>query len=173
MEIRKIRRSDEQVFRLLEQALLEDKATNPFVEWWQVEDFGKFVAQSDQSEIKQVDQTWSPFTRYFAIVDGQLAGFVICFWEMDHPDCLKLGHLGFMVSPSWRRQGIASCLLRFALNQYRERQVEEVLIATDQTNLPCRSLIESFGGTLVALEAVPYLGKELESARYRLKTEVV
>lgn len=90
---------------------------------------------------------------------------------MDHPGCLKLGHLGFMVSPSWRRQGIASCLLRFALKQYRERQVEEVVIATDWTNLLCRSLIETFGGTLLALETLTHLGKTLQSVRYRLETE--
>lgn len=171
MQIRKIQLADEAAYYRFEQAMLEDKKINPFVEWWAVEDFAKFVEDSHVSEIAKEGQTWSTFTRYFAFIDGEIAGFVICFWEMEHLDCLKLGHIGYMIAPAFRRKGIASRLISYALNQYRDHQVEKVLVATDQSNIPCRTLLEKVGAELVALERIEHLEQTLESARYRLKTK--
>ncbi len=98
MEIRKIQLSDQAAYYRFERDMLEDKKTNPFVEWWAVEGFLKFVSDSESSEIRRGLQSWSTYTRYFAFIDGEIAGFVTCFWEMDHPDCLKLGHIGYMIA---------------------------------------------------------------------------
>lgn len=171
IDYRKLTLADEAAYRSFEAAMLEDKKKNPFVEWWQVEDFARFVSMSDQSETKQEGQAWSPYTRYFAFVGEEIVGFVICFWELDHPDCLKLGHVGYMVAPAYRRQGIASQLLTLALEHYRQRQVSSILIVTHEDNWPCRHLVEKQGGDLLALEPLHHLGDTFCAARYRLKTE--
>ncbi|MGV3010174.1 GNAT family N-acetyltransferase [Streptococcus thoraltensis] len=169
MEIRKMTLRDQRAFLEFEDELLEDKRSNPFVEWWPVEDFEDFVAKSDASEVKQSGQTYSTYTRYFAFIEGAIVGFVICFWEMNHPDCLKLGHLGYMVAPSFRHRGIAQALVAFALKQYRCLGIEHILIAAHEENHASRQLIEKLGGRLIALETVNHLGKKLKTARYELR----
>ncbi|MFC3928158.1 GNAT family N-acetyltransferase [Streptococcus caprae] len=171
MDIRKIQLSDQAAYQRFEQAVLEDKNTNPFVEWWAVDDFEQFVANSDRSEVKKDQQTWSPFTRYFAFIEGEIAGFVICFWEIDHPDCLKLGHIGYLVAPNFRRQGIATTLIQFALQQYVQRGISTVLVVTDEINTPCRNLVEHLGGQLFRVETIDYFDKAMTAACYELSTE--
>lgn len=168
---RKLRLEDEEAYRTFEATMLEDKKVNPFVEFNEdVEDFEKIVARNVQSEIKQEEQTWSTYTKYFVFLDEKVVGYVICFWEMDHSDCQKLGHIGYMVAPDFRRQGMATTFVRFALERYLEKGVSSVLIATDQDNLPSRGLIEKLGGQLVALEEINYQGRKRWSARYQLET---
>lgn len=169
MEFRKIKLEDEKAYREFEAAMLEDKKSNPFVEWWHIEDFQSFVSKEEKSEVKAKGQSWSIYTRYFAFLDGKIVGNVICYWELGHPDCQKLGHMGYMVAPSFRRQGFASRFVSFALKRYREKGMDSILIATDQTNLASRRLIEKMGGQLVALEEVEYQEQLLQSARYKLK----
>ena len=53
LNFRKITLTDEEAYREFEAAMLEDKKVNPHVEWWYVEDFLKFVSNSEESEIKQ------------------------------------------------------------------------------------------------------------------------
>ena len=168
MEIRKIALSDQKAFCDFEDELLEDKRTNPFIEWWPIEDFKAFVSQSNLSELKQLDQSYSPFTRYFAFVDGAIAGFVICFWEMEHPDCLTLGHLGYMVAPSFRHQGVAQALIDFALSQYRSRNIGRLLLAAHKDNQASRQLIEKIGARMIAQETVNHMGNQLKLVRYEL-----
>ena len=170
LDFRKITLADEEAYRAFEAAMLEDKKVNPHVEWWYVEDFPKFVSNSEESELKQEGQIWSTYTRYFAFLDEKIVGFVICFWEMDHPDCQTLGHVGYMVAPAFRRQGLATAFVNFAQDRYREKGIPSILLATDQDNLASRGLIEKMGGQLVALEEIDYQGQKRQSARYRLDT---
>lgn len=165
---RKIRLADEKAYREFETAILEDKKVNPHVELDYVEDFAQIVARSTQSEIKQEGQTWSTYTKYFVFLDDKIVGYVICFWEMEHPDCQKIGHIGYMVAPSFRRQGMATAFVHFALECYREKGIPFVLIATNQDNLASRGLIEKLGGQLLALEEIEHHGQILQSARYQL-----
>lgn len=168
---RKLTLADEVAYRAFEKAMLEDKKVNPYVEWWHVEDFPKFVTDNHQSEQKQEGQSWSTYTRYFAFLDGHIVGFLICFWEIDHPDCQKLGHVGYMVAPAYRRQGLGRRFLTFAKDRYREKGMASVLLVTDQANIASRGLIEQLGGQLVALEEIDHLEKSLQAARYQLRTE--
>ena len=170
LNFRKITLADEEAYRAFEAAMLEDKKVNPHVEWWYVEDFPKFVSNNEESELKQEGQIWSTYTRYFAFLDEKIVGFVICFWEMDHPDCQTLGHVGYMVAPAFRRRGLAPAFVNFALDQYRKKGITSILLATDQDNLASRGLLEKMGGQLVALEGIDYQGQKRQSARYRLAT---
>ena len=170
LNFRKITSADEEAYRAFEATMLEDKKINPFVELEYVEDFEEIVARNTQSEIQQGGQSWSTFTKYYAFLDEKIVGFVICFWEMDHPDCQILGHVGYMVAPAFRRQGLATAFVNFAQDRYREKGIPSLLLATDQDNLASRGLIEKMGGQLVALEEIDYQGQKRQSARYRLDT---
>ena len=170
LNFRKIALADEEAYREFEATMLEDKKINPFVELEYVEDFEEIVTRNTQSEIQQEGQTWSTFTKYYAFLDEKIVGFVICFWEMDHPDCQTLGHVSYMVAPAFRRQGLATAFVNFAQDRYREKRIPSILIATDQDNLASRGLIEKMGGQLVALEDIDYQGQKRQSARYRLDT---
>ena len=170
LNFRKITSADEEAYRAFEATMLEDKKINPFVELEYVEDFEEIVARNTQSEIQQGGQSWSTFTKYYAFLDEKIVGFVICFWEMDHPDCQILGHVGYMVAPAFRRQGLATAFVNFAQDRYRERGIPSILLVTDQDNLASRGLIEKMGGQLVALEEIDYQGQKRQSARYRLDT---
>lgn len=172
MEIRKISLADKEVFQEFETAMLRDKEVNPFVEWWETANFENYVADSDSSEIKKEGQAWSIFTRYFAFDKGNILGMLICFWEMAHPDCQKLGHFGYMIAPDYRRQGIAKQLITFAKERYRERGVAEVVVATAEDNLPSRSLLENVGARLEKIETISYFEeKEMSTVYYRLSCE--
>ena len=170
LNFRKITSADEEAYRAFEAAMLEDKKNNSFVELEYVEDFEEIVARNTQSEIQQEGQTWSTFTKYYAFLNEKIVGFVICFWEMDHPDCQILGHVGYMVAPAFRRQGLATAFVNFAQDRYREKGITSILLATDQDNLASRGLIEKMGGQLMALEEIDYQGQKRQSARYRLDT---
>lgn len=170
LDFRKITLADEDAYRAFEAAMLEDKKVNPHVELEYEDDFEKIVRRSAQSELKQEGQTWSTYTKYYAFLDEKIVGFVICFWEMDHPDCQILGHVGYMVAPAFRRQGLATAFVNFALDQYRKKGITSILLATDQDNLASRGLLEKMGGQLVALEDIDYQGQKRQSARYRLAT---
>jgi len=65
LEFRKIKLEDEKAYREFEAAMLEDKKSNPFVEWWHIEDFQGFVSKEEKSEVKSKGQSWSIYTRYF------------------------------------------------------------------------------------------------------------
>ena len=154
LDFRKITLADEEAYRAFEAAMLEDKKVNPHVELEYEDDFEKIVRRSAQSELKQEGQTWSTYTKYYAFLNEKIVGVVICFWEMEHPDCQTLGHVGYMVAPAFRRQGLATAFVNFALEQYRKKGIPSLLLATDQDNLASRGLIEKMGGQLVALEDI-------------------
>lgn len=169
MEVRKITLADKSAFQIFEEAMLSDKKVNPFVEWWKTDNFENDVAVSDASEMKKEGQTWSPFTRYFGFIDGEVAGFVICFWEIEHPDCQKLGHLGYMVAPAFRKQGVASELVQFGLERYREKGVYSIYIAMDEKNVASRKTAEKAGGRLLGTFDIDFQGRQLKSVRYEVR----
>lgn len=169
MEIRKICLEDRAAFERFEVALLEDKKINPFVEWRKVENFDDMVSHSDISELKQTGQTWSPFTRYFAFLDGEIVGFVSCFWEIDHPDCQRLGHLSYTVAPAFRGKGIASHLAQYAISCYREKGVKRIHIAMDEDNVPSRKTAERAGGQFLGIFDIEYNHQKVRSAKYEVR----
>lgn len=168
MEIRRIRLEDKSAFERFESAMLKDKETNPFVESGKTEDFAAYVTKSDRSEVRQEGQTWSTYTHYFAFLDGEIAGLLSCFWDIDHPDCLELGHLGYMLAPSFRGQGRAGELVSFGLARFREKGATKIYIAMDEDNLVSRKTAEKVGGKFLGIAKIDYRGQELTSAKYEV-----
>lgn len=81
------------------------------------------------------------------------------------------GHIGYVTRPDYRRQGIMTELLLFALECYRKRGILRVLITANRYNIASRRTIEKVGGILEDIVQVPMdynvssmVGQEL--ARY-------
>lgn len=168
MEIRKLKLSDQAAYRRFEADMLKDKQDNPFIELAYIEDLQKAILDNQHSEIKQEGQTWSTYSTYYAFVDGDIAGMIRCFWEADNPTVIDLGQLGYMISPKFRRQGIAQDLLDFSLKLFKEKGYNRISIVADEDNLPSRRLIEKMGGQLAEIAQISYFGKDMIAAKYWL-----
>lgn len=157
MEIRRIELSDEVAFRNFQALLLAEKAAgNVFVETKKVDDFVAFVEKSKRFETQTDNPDWSTSTSYYAFIDGEIAGRIGCRWELDKGDLATVGgSIGYVVSPKYRQQGVATALLNFALEEYHKRGIDKVLITANVANLPSRRTAEKLGGQLENIITLP------------------
>lgn len=165
LEIRRLEERDEQAFLTYNTAMLAEKvAGNVFLEGTSpVTDFKAYLETIRRSERETDSPDWSRSTRFCVFVDGQIVGRITCRWELVGNLPRIGGHIGYGVHKDHRRKGYASQLLNFALDVYRSKGYEKVLVTALVDNLASRQLIEKFGGRLeniIELED----GKEL--ARY-------
>lgn len=58
------------------------------------------------------------------------------------------GHIGYSVKPSERRKGYASQLIQLALDHYRARGIDRVLLTCDKDNIASAKVIQHNGGQL-------------------------
>lgn len=92
---------------------------------------------------------WSTCTKYFAFVDGEIAGVISCRWQIEKGILLEWGgHIGYGVAPSFRGHHLAEKLVKFALEKYRSRGILKVMISANKGNFASRKTIEHCGGHL-------------------------
>lgn len=150
MEIRRLNLADEAAFLAFNRALVaEREAGNELIESKLVTDFLAFYTKAKALETAAPHPDWSPVTVYYAFVDGQVAGRISCRWELDKGDLSMVGgHVGYVTSPQFRRQGVMFSLLTYACDRYRERGIDRLFITALAHNLPSRATIEKAGGVL-------------------------
>ena len=150
MDIRTLELTDQAAFVRFQALLLAEKAAgHAFIETKKVEDFPAFVETSRRLERETDDPNWSTVTSYYAFIDGEIAGKISCRWELEKGDLARAGgHIGYVTSPVFRRQGVMTDLLQFALERYREQGILSVLITANVNNIPSRKTIEKAGGRL-------------------------
>lgn len=86
-------------------------------------------------------------TRYWA-EDGELIGRVNIRHELTERLRREGGHIGYIVRPSYRRQGHATRLLAASLPLAADLDIGSALLTTDEANLGSIRAIESNGGVL-------------------------
>ena len=147
MDIRKLDVNDEAAYRAYQTALENDD--NPFVTRCDAVDFKAFVEKSRRQEIQAAKPDYSTVTTYYAFVNGAIAGRINCRWQLEKGDLATIGgHIGYQTSPKFRRQGIMTKLLSFALEQYAKRGISPVLITAREDNIASCKTIEKAGGIL-------------------------
>lgn len=103
-----------------------------------------------------------PATKYFYIEDNIIKGGISCRWELNDYLAKYGGNIGYGVAPAYRKQGIATEMLRQAVKLFQQRHLDKVLITAEDWNVASQRVIESAGGvyenTLIE-----------ESTGYRLK----
>lgn len=150
MDIRRLAITDEFAFLDFNRLLVtEREAGNVFVETRPVTDFLAFYEKTRREETRATNPDWSTSTNYYAFIGDEIAGRIGCRWELDKGDLATVGgHIGYVTSPKFRRQGVMTALLRYALDRYEERRISRVFITALADNLPSRKTIESVGGIL-------------------------
>ncbi|MGT2811184.1 GNAT family N-acetyltransferase [Streptococcus minor] len=157
MDIRTLELSDQDAFEQFQALLLTEKDMgNRFIQSKKVHDFPSFVKKSRQLEKVTDNPNWSTVTSYYGFINGEIAGKISCRWQLEKGDLARVGgHIGYITSPKFRRQGIMTSLLHFAFEQYQDKGIESVLITAHADNLPSRKTIEKVGGqleTIIRLE---------------------
>lgn len=150
MDIRRLSLTDESAFLEFNRLLVaEREAGHVFVETSLVENFQTFYEKTRREETATDNPEWSTSTNYYAFIGDEIAGRIGCRWELEKGDLATVGgHIGYVTSPKFRRQGVMSSLLRYALDRYKERGINRVFITALSDNLPSRQTIESAGGIL-------------------------
>ncbi len=113
------------------------------------DDFEEWVKISENyREGKCLPEGYVPSTTYFLIEGDYIVGVVNIRHELNE-SLLKIGgHVGYSVLPSYRRQGIATKILMFAIEKCHELGIGEILVTCDENNIGSRKTIEKCGGIL-------------------------
>lgn len=80
--------------------------------------------------------------------DDAIIGMVNNRYELNDYLLAFGGHIGYSVKPSERRKGYASQLLHLALDHYRARGIDLVLLTCDKDNIASAKVIQHNGGQL-------------------------
>ncbi|KAI5854084.1 acyl-CoA N-acyltransferase [Durotheca rogersii] len=81
-------------------------------------------------------------------VDKSLVGVIICKLEhhVSHSPRTHRGYIAMLaVSSVFRGRGIATALVRMAIDAMAERNADEVVLETEETNVPAMRLYEGLG----------------------------
>lgn len=151
IEIRQLRAADEQAFFAEQAAYLAERDGNPDLEpFGVVTDFLAFLADLIAEEAGLSDKPRT--TVYYGFLNGVIVGHINCRWALTKELADFGGHIGYMVVAEYRRQGVASQLLAYALDQYRQAGYDRVLLTAKETNLASRATIERAGefSTIIA-----------------------
>jgi predicted acetyltransferase len=105
-------------------------------------DFEHFVAE------RQGIQTWwgVPTTFLWYISGDQYLGELVIRHELTPALAESGGHIGYEVSPPWRRQGLATRMLAAGLVECRRLGLDQVLLTCDVDNEASRRVILANGG---------------------------
>jgi predicted acetyltransferase len=105
-------------------------------------DFSQFVA-----ERHGVLHWWGVPTTMFWYVSGQhYLGELVIRHELTPALAQSGGHVGYEVSPLWRRRGHATRMLAAGLAECRRLAIGRVLLTCDSDNEPSRRVILANGG---------------------------
>jgi len=81
-------------------------------------------------------------------VDSSLIGVVICKLEMhsSHSAPTLRGYIAMLaVSAQYRGHGVATALVRMAIDAMTQRNADEIVLETEETNIPAMRLYERLG----------------------------
>ena len=107
--------------------------------------FGEYVEKLLARE-KNPPPGFVPDTTWWAIYKQQMVGRISFRHTLN--DFLKLvgGHIGYIVHPNWRRQGIATWMLSEVLKKEIVKKSQRVLLTCDAGNFASEKTIINNGG---------------------------
>jgi predicted acetyltransferase len=87
-------------------------------------------------------------TTFWAVIDNQFAGRISIRHELTPSLRIMGGNIGYDVSPSFRKMGVASGMLKKIIPFAKSLGLIEVLITCDDSNIGSIKAIEKNGGVL-------------------------
>lgn len=153
LEIRTLRVDDESTLRRAQADLAREDF--PFAFGLDADpeaDFASYVAALEaRRDGRGVPEGWVPATFLVAIDDGEIVGRVSVRHELNDFLASFGGHIGYGVTSTRRRQGIATALLAAGLEVLRELGVPSALLTCDHDNVGSATIIERSGGVFEGL----------------------
>jgi predicted acetyltransferase len=105
-------------------------------------DFDAYV-----SSCQGVRQRWGvPFSTFWYTSGEHYLGTLVVRHELTEKLLVDGGHIGYHVSPAWRRQGHATRMLAAGLAEARRLGLERVLLSCEPGNAASRKVIVANGG---------------------------
>jgi predicted acetyltransferase len=89
-----------------------------------------------------------PDTVYWAFRESEMVGRISLRHELNESLLREGGHIGYIVRPSARRQGVATEMLRQILLTESARSIGRLLLTCDEDNLASEKSIRKNGGIL-------------------------
>ncbi|MBG9980341.1 GNAT family N-acetyltransferase [Facklamia lactis] len=89
-----------------------------------------------------------PLLQYLAFADSRIVGFVNLRLSLNDYLLHSGGHIGYVVHPHYRQQGIAFELLQYALGVAQDKGIDKVLVTCADHNIASAKVIEKAGGQL-------------------------
>jgi predicted acetyltransferase len=111
------------------------------------EDFAKYLVELEERKTSP-REGFVPVTRYFLFLNSKIAGYVDCRWSLTETTLQYGGHIGYDIAPSFRGKSLSKELLKFGLEQYKNRGYEKVLLTVDEDNVASKKIIEKNGGAM-------------------------
>lgn len=112
-----------------------------------------------------------PCVTYLAMLDGVMVGVVNIRYDLtSNPLLLKVGgHVGYSTHPDYQGRGIASRLLKFAMQILADKGITPILVSCADNNIASIAVIEKCGGVLENIVNVPVGDKEKQVRRYWIR----
>jgi predicted acetyltransferase len=118
-----------------------------------------FVARIVRAETSALPPSVTK-TTYWATISGTVVGRGQLWHELT-PDLAEFGgHIGYEVRPSYRRKGIATEMLRQILLTEKAREIGQLLLTCDPTNIASNKTIQANGGHLVKTSFVERVSRD-------------
>ncbi len=104
----------------------------------------------DNSEVKSSSKSLVPDSTFFCLDEERniFVGAVSIRHYLNDSLLLSGGHIGDGVRPSERRKGIATQMIKLALDEYKKLGIEKVLMTCNKENIGSAKSIKNNGGIL-------------------------
>lgn len=107
-------------------------------------------------------QGYVPSTEWWLInSNSDILGTVRLRHELGKRNFEEGGHIGYDISPRFRRKGYGKVILKLVLEKAKELGLEKVLVTCDFDNIGSKRIIESNGGKLENKIVSKETGKEV------------
>lgn len=135
-------------------------------------DFNNYIVKPLIDTMKGVNlpEGFVSATEFWIIKDGKFAGRICLRHKLTEFMEKYIGHIGYMVVPSFRRQGIAKTALKQVLQKAYNLSFSEVLIICEDDNEISKRMLLSAMNTFGGYEDTPQEKNGKKMLRYWIKT---
>lgn len=102
----------------------------------------------NQKDKTKIAKDRVPATMFYGFVENTIVGRINIRHELNDHLLQRGGHLGYAVSPKFRKQGYATQMFRLGLQKCRDLGLSEILITCTDENVASWRVIEKFGSQL-------------------------
>lgn len=118
---------------------LKDLENMSYIEWLNM------LEKSENEE--KLPNNYSPYTQYIAVLEDDTIVGGICLRWKDTPSLLMFGgHIGYSIRPTKRNMGYGSLMLKLALEEFKKKNKDKVLVSCKDFNISSKKVIEKNGG---------------------------